>query len=83
MVKVKTGKAAMADDNSVNLERWEYGNPEEVVARRRAQSCHGCRHEEAFHFAENSLLWQLVKFCGKGRQYGKRCALYQSKEYDK
>jgi hypothetical protein len=83
MVKAKTGKAGRAGDSSANLESWEYGNPEEVVARRRAQSCHGCRHEEAFHFAENSLLWQLVKYCGKGHQYGKRCALYQPKEYDK
>ena len=87
MVKAKMGKtegrSGSDSDSSAQLERWEYGDPEKVVARRQAQSCHGCRHEQAFHFAQNSLIWQLVKYCGKGRKYGRRCALYQHKEHDK
>ncbi|MBA4143294.1 MAG: hypothetical protein H0X43_09905 [Nitrosospira sp.] len=57
---------------SVHLERWEYGNPEEVAARRQAQSCHGCLHEETIRIAE-----QYMKYCAKGRKHGKHCALYQ------
>ena len=61
------------------LERWEYGDPQSVAERRQAKSCHGCVHEAALYFAENSLSWEIVKYCGKGRRHGKQCGLYQSK----
>lgn len=64
--------ATRASNGSVHLEHWEYGNPEEVAARRQAQSCHGCRHEETIHLGS-----QHTKYCGKGRKHGKHCALYQ------
>lgn len=79
----------MTSDNSSHLERWEYGNPEEVAARRQAQSCHGCRHEKNIFFGNARSVSQSVKYCGKGRKHGKRCALYQPitrvqhKEHDK
>jgi hypothetical protein len=61
------------------LERWEYGDPQRVAERRQAKSCDGCVHEAALYFAENSLSWEIVKYCGKGRRHGKQCGLYQSK----
>jgi hypothetical protein len=68
IAKTTTG----ASNGPVHLERWEYGNPEEVAARRQAQSCHGCRYEETVRLAS-----QHTKYCGKGRKHGKHCALYQ------
>lgn len=59
-------------DSYVHLERWEYGNPEEVAARRQARSCHGCRHEEKIQIGS-----QKTGYCNKGRKHGKRCAFYQ------
>jgi hypothetical protein len=69
-MRANTGKAR---DSSLHLERWEYGNPEEVAARRQARSCHGCKFEETVRFSS-----QYSKYCGKGRKHGKHCALYQS-----
>jgi ribosomal protein S13 len=66
---------AGARDSYLRLERWEYGNPEEVAARRQAQSCHGCRHEEKIQIGTQS-----TKYCGKARKHGKRCAFYQLEE---
>ena len=71
-VTTSATSATRASDPSVHLERWEYGNPEEVAARRQAQSCHGCRYEETIFLAS-----QHTKYCGKGRKHGKHCALYQ------
>lgn len=76
-------KADMASDRSSHLERWEYRNPEEVAARRQAQSCHGFRYEKNVCFGNERFVSQVVKYCGKGRKHGKRCTLYQRKEYDK
>lgn len=61
------------------LGRWEYGDPQKVLERRQAKSCHGCVHEAALYFAENNLSWEVVKYCAKGRRHGKQCGLYQSK----
>src|SRR5688500_2152026 len=66
-------------ESGPELEHWEYGDPQKVAERRQARSCHGCIHEAALYFAENSLSWEIVKYCGKGRRYGKQCGLYQSK----
>jgi hypothetical protein len=70
---------ARPSESSPELEHWEYGDPQKVAERRQARSCHGCIHEAALYFAENSLSWEIVKYCGKGRRYGKQCGLYQSK----
>ena len=78
MVKAAMHKVGMGCDKSPDLECWEYGNPEYVVARRQAQSCHGCRHEETIQ-----MISQSIKYCGKGRKHGKRCLSYQHKEHDK
>jgi hypothetical protein len=78
MVKATMHKPGMDCDKSPGLERWEYGNPEHVAARRQAQSCRGCRHEETIH-----LISQSITYCGKGRKHGKRCLSYQYKEHDK
>jgi hypothetical protein len=68
-------RASRVSSGSAHLERWEYGNPEEVAARRQARSCHGCRYEETIRLAR-----EHTKYCGKGRKHGKQCALYQLKE---
>jgi hypothetical protein len=70
---------AGAGESGCQLEHWEYGDPQKVAERRQAKSCHGCVHEAALYFAENNLSWEIVKYCGKGRRYGKQCGLYQSK----
>jgi hypothetical protein len=70
---------AGAGEPTCQLEHWEYGDPQKVAERRQAKSCHGCVHEAALYFAENSLSWEIVKYCGKGRRYGKQCGLYRSK----
>ncbi len=72
-----TTRVSTTSNGFVHLERWEYGNPEEVAARRQAQSCHGCRYEVGIFLAS-----QHTKYCEKGRKHGNRCALYQPKEYD-
>lgn len=65
----------------MQLERWEYKNPEQVAMRRQARSCHGCKHEEKIHIGCEHFASQLVAYCGKGRKHGKRCALYQPALY--
>jgi hypothetical protein len=61
------------------FERQVYGDRQRVAESRQAKSCHGCVHEAALYFAENSLSWEILKYCGKGRRHGKQCGLYQSK----
>jgi hypothetical protein len=76
MVKAKS--SGRPDESaSAQLEHWEYGDPQKVPEHRQEKSCHGCVHEAAIYFAENSLSWEIVKYCGKGRRHGKRCGLYQ------
>ena len=56
------------------LERWAYGNPEEVAMRREAQSCKGCEQE-----VKERFFGQEVKRCQKDKRYGTRCNLYREK----
>lgn len=72
IAKASVGKRGSEQDGSARLERWEYGNPEEVAARRQAQSCQGCRHVQTIR-----IVSQEVQYCGKGRKHGRRCGLYQ------
>jgi hypothetical protein len=66
-------------EGTPQFERWEYGNPEDVFARREAKSCNGCRHEEKIRLGGGPRDSPPVKYCGKGRKHGKRCQAYQPK----
>jgi hypothetical protein len=63
------------------MERWEYGDPFEVAARREeiaqhaARECGSCAHKV-------SMEWKGVTYHGcehKRRKYGARCKLYREK----
>jgi hypothetical protein len=55
----------------------ERGDPIKVATCGRIKSCHNCRHEGIFYLAENSLVWEQMKYCRKGGEYGRCCESYQ------
>ena len=64
------------------MERWEYGDPFEVVARReaiaqrQAQACGQCEHKVSMDWKGQTYHW-----CDrKNRTYGVRCDFFKAKE---
>lgn len=51
------------------LEEWEFGDPLEVVERRRGEQCCGCAHA----VRRTAPLGHEIMICRKGRKYGTRC----------
>lgn len=63
----------------MTLERWEYGNPENVADRRQREAirsekeCGQCEHKKVIEWKGN-----LVNFCEvKNREYGTRCNFFK------
>jgi hypothetical protein len=55
------------------LEDWEYGDPADVLERKRGERCAGCDH--AVQRKDDKGLPKMV--CRKGRKYGTRCAKFK------
>jgi len=59
------------------LERWEFGNPEAVAARKESKTCKGCKYLESI-----ILFGRRTEICGFGRPSGNRCKKYKEMTID-
>lgn len=58
------------------LERWEYGNPQNVLERKQSGTCAGCKH--GFRVVspfDGDKGWMA---CDMKKAYGKRCKKYEA-----
>ena len=58
---------------TAELELWEFGDPADVLERKRGERCVGCEHA----VLRKDALGTPKRVCRKGRKYGTRCAQYK------
>lgn len=57
------------------LERWQYGNPLDILIQREARTCKGCAHKLVL-----IVMGDKLEACSKGKKKMVRCKLYKESE---
>lgn len=60
---------------SADLERWMYGNPENILLRQESATCKGCAYLEV-----HKAFGQFVSICLKKKKATRRCSQYKEAE---